>query len=872
MKTRSFMVIAFIITFLAGTGVFFYRPGNDVAAEQDLAPASAVREAPAGDLSEIDSAPPVLDAMEKMAENEFLALYLLRKTTEVAVLEKRTGELWYSNPPDRGEDPIAAGVNKTKLESQLSITFYTPHAHRRTMDNANECIGYGQYEIEKLENGVKVTYTIGKKEEVYIIPEKISGDRFDRVLEKISSSQQRNLQRRYIKIDLNEVEDRGERQSLLREHPSLRRHDVLYVIRPNLSLFVLRQVDKIFVDAGYTLEDVNEDHRDNEVPEKEIPKDIFTIPLYYTLEGENLVVTIPSDEVEYHSSYPLTEIKVLEFFGAAGAEAEGYIFVPDGSGALINLNNGKSRHRAYYGPVYGKDYAQQFTEIFEEREQVYLPVYGMKNGDRAFFAVIEKGDALATISADVSGRINSYNTVCAEFTSVAHGTIDLTTLAGNNVIKVYQRRIAQGDFKIRYAFLHGEKANYVGMAEYYRDYLLKNGLLKKERTTGTVPFYLELTGAIDRIKPFLGIPARRVEALTTFGEARQVVDSLLQADITNLKVRYSGWFNGGLRQGLPSRISVLKELGGRTGFIRLARYLEANNVEFYPSVTFEYAKKARIIGGFNPRTAASRFINQDVGVLYEINPATYQEDLEKRPQYMVCPSRVGRYVDRFLRRYRSFDLDGLSLTTMGQELNANYRERRLVDRAQAGQYMEEELAKINSAGYRLMAEGVNVYALPHTEHILNIPMDANRYLIADESIPFYQMAIRGHVNYTGQPINLSDDPRRAMLKTIETGGGLYFTWIYRDNSLIKETDYDHLYSVDYEKWFNQAVELYYEAQEVLGDLQGQRIIDHRKLAENVFKVTFEEGKTIMVNYNREPVTVEGTTLAGESYHVLREGR
>src|SRR5690554_7188785 len=102
MKTRSFMVIAFIITFLAGTGVFFYRPGNDVAAEQDLAPASAVREAPAGDFSEIDSAPPVLDAMEKVAENEFLALYLLRKTTEVAVFEKRTGELWYSNPPDRG--------------------------------------------------------------------------------------------------------------------------------------------------------------------------------------------------------------------------------------------------------------------------------------------------------------------------------------------------------------------------------------------------------------------------------------------------------------------------------------------------------------------------------------------------------------------------------------------------------------------------------------------------------------------------------------------------------------------------------------------------------------------------------------------------
>ena len=193
--------------------------------------------------------------------------------------------------------------------------------------------------------------------------------------------------------------------------------------------------------------------------------------------------------------------------------------------------------------------------------------------------------------------------------------------------------------------------------------------------------------------------------MTTFSEAREVVDRLRAADVANLKLRYTGWFNGGLRQGLPSSINILNELGGRAGFTRLARYLEANNVEFYPSVTFEYAKKAGILRGFNTRTAASRFINQDVGVLYDINFATYQEDKEKRAQYMVCPSRIGRYVDRFLRRYRSLDVKGLSLTTMGQDLNANYREKRLVDRAQAQQRIEAELAKMNGAGTSCWPKG-----------------------------------------------------------------------------------------------------------------------------------------------------------------------
>ena len=64
------------------------------------------------------------------------------------------------------------------------------------------------------------------------------------------------------------------------------------------------------------------------------------------------MVTIPSNEVVYHSSYPLTEIRVLS--SLAPGRDRGLYLRSDGSGALIRLNNGKTRHRAYYGPVYGR--------------------------------------------------------------------------------------------------------------------------------------------------------------------------------------------------------------------------------------------------------------------------------------------------------------------------------------------------------------------------------------------------------------------------------------------------------------------------------------------------------------------------------------
>ena len=57
-----------------------------------------------------DNAPKV-NGMVLAAENEFLKLYTNGKTTEIAVYDKRTDEITYSNPVDRADDPIASGRN-----------------------------------------------------------------------------------------------------------------------------------------------------------------------------------------------------------------------------------------------------------------------------------------------------------------------------------------------------------------------------------------------------------------------------------------------------------------------------------------------------------------------------------------------------------------------------------------------------------------------------------------------------------------------------------------------------------------------------------------------------------------------------------------
>ena len=76
---------------------------------------------------------------------------------------------------------------------------------------------------------------------------------------------------------------------------------------------------------------------------------IFFIPIEYRLEGKDFVVKVPADEIVYPykvktlaigSNVSVININVLPYW-AAHADEEGYIFIPDGGGALIELTNGK---------------------------------------------------------------------------------------------------------------------------------------------------------------------------------------------------------------------------------------------------------------------------------------------------------------------------------------------------------------------------------------------------------------------------------------------------------------------------------------------------------------------------------------------------
>ncbi|HOQ06441.1 MAG TPA: DUF5696 domain-containing protein [Clostridiales bacterium] len=814
----------------------------------------------------------VPETMKMVAENDHLQLYIDEETTVVAVRDKKTGKVWHTNPPDRNEDPIASAINKDKLNSQMTITYYTPSAQQRQMNNYTDCIKYGQFEITPVDNGVRIDYRIGREEKIYILPLRISKERMEeKILKNLDEKTGKSLVSKYRLISLEKAKTEKQKQDILNEFPSAADGD-LYVLGDNIKDFMKETLQEIVISAGYTLDDMNEDHLANNVPPAEENLEHFVIPVEYTLEGDNLVVRVPTDEIEYNAdSYPLYTMSLLEFFGAAGTDESGYMFVPDGSGSLIYLNNGRLRAQTYAIDVYGTDQSIPIPERASIIEQAYLPVFGMKRGDDAFFAIIESGDAVAMVWADISGRVNSYNTVYPSFVLVQNDVLDIGDYSGNNTIMVFQPRVFKGDIKVRYKFLEGEDADYSGMAAYYRGYLEGRGM-KKEEPRDSVPFFLEVIGAVDKVKPVLGIPVRVAEPLTTYEQTIDIIRELNEAGIREIVLKYTGWANGGIDHTIPKTLKLMSKLGGRKGFSKLLSFLDEKGMEFFPELGFVLNYRDRLLDSFIPMFHAARYITKEIATVFRFNLATNMPQRSLGTFYIISPSRIPAIVDGMINSLKKLSVTGISLRDAAVNVNSDFRERKLVDRQQAREIVEEQIRKIHDSGLSIMATGGNAYALPYTDYILDIPEESNRFHLTDESVPFFQMAVRGYISYAGTPINLSADYRKAFLKSIETGSGIYFCFIYEENSKVKESYFDNYYSAEYRLWMDEASEYYRKANEALGDVQGQTIRRHEKLAEGVYKTTFEKGKEIVVNYNLKPVEIEGVRVEPLDFKVVKEGQ
>ncbi len=799
---------------------------------------------------------PHVEGWARGAENDTLKLYANTGTGEVAIVDKRNGQITYSNPVDAEEDAVASSTNVNYLKSQIILDYFNTSRTQGTFDSYSYCTSRGQLEVEALEDGIRFLYTIGDLSNATgIVPQYISEETLNNVLAALSEEDAKFVAKKYTESDVAD--------------------GYLELLESAASgASQLRKLNTYFEEAGFTEEDYLREMENSGV-EGAVPIS-FVIPLEYRLNDDAVDVSIPMSGVEENGGGTIYRIQFLRYFGAAGVDEDGYMLVPNGSGSLINFNNGKTSADNYSEYVYGIDpLAAEYT-VLENTENVKMALYGIFREDSSIFATIEDGASFAYITAGVSGKINEYNYVYPTFVLRGNDKLSMFGTTGNEAdLPIVETNFYDANLTVRYTMLTDEDADYAGAANYYRERLEEEGILTAQETTETeedIKFYYDILGGVELTKFFVGVQYEGMYAMTTFEQAGDISDDLAASGISNQVMNYQGWMNGGYYHDVVDKIKVPSKLGGKSGLEDLSALLTENGGTFYADVAFQ--EVTEVSSRYSAGNETSRYYGG--GYIAEfglVNPATLRQTsglgYDENIYYLISPKFLVRYIDKFTSKIDNYEITGISLRDLGNELHSDKKRTNVIDREAALDVVTASLSQLEDTGKQIMVNDGNDYSFAYADDIINVPLTGNDYYIIDEDVPFYEMLIHGYIDYSGSVINLSDtyDKTDIVLNLIETGASPHFMFSYEESSEIKNTALNRFYATTYDNWKEDALAIYDQVNAALKYVNGASITDHEIINDNLRAVTYSNGVTIYINTGTTDQTVDGITVPARSFEI-----
>ena len=462
-----------------------------------------------------------------------------------------------------------------------------------------------------------------------------------------------------------------------------------------------------------------------------------------------------------------------------------------------------------------------------------------------FLAILEEGASLATLYSQVNESGNysrPFTSVCARFEprqSDKYSLADVMSGAEATQFSIMAKGQYHGNYSIRYVSLADENTaialgatsyyptTYAGMANAYRDYLKREGVLTAlDNLREDLPLYIESFGVIQTIEKRLSIPFTVDVALTSFDNIGEMYDELKGEDISNIKFRLTGFANGGLlTPTYPVKLTWESAAGGKHDFKQLIEKLSAEDtgVELFPNFDFLYTTSDKNIKlkKYGARSVDNRY------AWHQMYSAVYQT-YTARGGIVISSDMLETAFQRFNKKYAKYDLSTLSLEAAAQGLSSNFNEENFIDRETALSNMASFLETVRNSGYdTLLGTGGNAYALRYMDYLLEAPLESSHFSATSYAIPFWGMVMHGSLQYTGKAYNEQANKSESFLRAIESGASLYYLLSYDNTQLLKDTFKSDYYSVSYEITKQSMIADYKQLNDLIGGLQGYTITDHR---------------------------------------------
>lgn len=596
-------------------------------------------------------------------------------------------------------------------------------------------------------------------------------------------------------------------------------------------------------------------------------KGIF-LTVEYVLDEDGFAVRVPVDKIVEETRYIIGTIQVLPWFGAADKEQDGYMFYPDGCGAITLFNNAQNRvqtvklgqWRTYTTNKITLDYWLTTDDC--ERYTAAMPVMGIKNGNSAFLAVATKGEENSGITCYPAGQSNlELNRINFEFYvrnqfDVSQFSVtanDSSTATGRDITRI-DKNILAVDREVKYFLLRDEDANYSGMARAYREYLIDNG---------------QLTSSINKedgyplaLSFMMGVTERQLVmdkylVMTSFDNLIEIFNDLQSEGVEATKVVLTNWLKGDAAP--PEYWPVASQLGGKKGLKKLDEYLKAHSsYNVFLNSDFVFASEDE--GGFSAVSdVAFSGVSMPISSSYDIG------------YYLLSPCKVLENVTDFLKKTKNYSNIGVGYSGLGDVVFDDYNEKHTSSRRETIETWQTILKNTQTTGKKTAVDGANQYVYANTDYLYRIPITTYGLSITDYAVPFVQMVISGMIPYssgTYESGNLTYDLDVQKLEWIEFGALPYFYLTYESALELKDTDYNFLFTSTYSYWRERVLATYNEFKENLGDTYGEQMVSHEVLSTYVRRVEYSNGIIIYLNYSAEEVIIDGVKIPAKDYTVI----
>lgn len=579
------------------------------------------------------------------------------------------------------------------------------------------------------------------------------------------------------------------------------------------------------------------------------------------LEENGIRLLVNNKEIIENGAKKLVSLTLYPLLGATQPGAQnGYFFLPDGDGALVNFNTvyqniNVNYAKRYFGADLGIYSPYNTEENLRQELPLRYPVYGVVHGveSNAILVHSEKGAENAELLMYPAGVRTNYYFITNRYLYRQNYLHKITT--EKQAIMIMQDRIPI-DIEESITLLSGEDAGYTGMAKTYRLWLQNSGYLtQKQAEAEDIPIQLNFLSA----GTVSGLFGNKSIPMTTLKDLESMVQELNEKGVHSIQASLENAGQSTLIPNEKKRFALRGDIGTWSEWEAVQNELEAAGnhlswcTNYYsisensPGIVLEEDVLKQVNRQyllFDNQMGGTHFTSQWLNAFGFLKVAEGDlEKLESLPVHnmsAVLPLSASNYGNQSYTRSDSLKMLAETVEKLGKTVSL-------------GAYQED----------------VIYTQYPWIDRMYGIGLETSLYSYVTDTVPFTSLVLGGSIALYSGELNTSAEISKDILKLIEWNIYPAFRLTQEDSAKLLYSDEWWVISSKFDDWKEEITDCYQQVNNVLRQVQGAAMTNHKALASGVVLVQYDNGVDIIVNYTAVPFEYRQTEIGPQSAEVIK---